>query len=98
MIRKRITLTAAAGLSLSNITDLGIRPTPEYLHFWTLFPLISRAHLLKGCSSQEAQRKRDILEPGFEYKSASYFLTIYKLKMKKSKIAFLLPKMAAKVF
>ena len=39
MIRKNITLTAAAGLSLSNITDLGIRPTPEYLHFWTLFPL-----------------------------------------------------------
>ena len=39
MIRKRITLTAAAGLSLSNITDLGIRPTPEYLHLWTLFPL-----------------------------------------------------------
>ena len=33
MIRKIITLTAAAGLSLSNITDLGIRPTPEYLHF-----------------------------------------------------------------
>ena len=39
MIRKSITLTAAAGLSLSNITDLGIRPTPEYLHLWTLFPL-----------------------------------------------------------